>query len=274
MSCRLFSAQWLWWSQIIVSLERSHYTLWASLNLAGMREKCLAPNIFSENIVFWARIGWFIYQNKTSCFNFNDSLAQKIVATYRLCSEQLSSQHHYDYGMRAVKSVLTAAGNLKLKYPEENESVLLLRALMDVNMAKFLAQDVPLFQVTNFVPNQIAIVLAFLFYVCICWFTNCSVQVSCCCPQGIISDLFPGVVLPKPDYDLLLKALNDNIAKLNLQPVPWFIGKIIQVPRRSIALWYIRLTKWVWQVVILQPDKCTIIMCRCMRWCWCAMALW
>lgn len=47
--------------------------------------------------------------------------------------------------MRALKSILYAASRLKRLQPETKEDILCLRALCDVNIAKFLSMDLPLF---------------------------------------------------------------------------------------------------------------------------------
>jgi dynein heavy chain len=118
-------------------------------------------------------------------------IAIKVVASLKLSSEQLSSQDHYDFGMRSLKAILTACGNLRrqLDWPEDQIG---LRALNDVNLPKFTQNDIPLY-------------------------------------NGITNDLFPGVVTPAPDYTLLLENMTEVCKQRNLQPKAEFMKKCIEL---------------------------------------------
>jgi dynein heavy chain len=125
-------------------------------------------------------------------FENSKPLAKKMTQMYKLCSEQLSQQDHYDFGMRAVKSVLVMAGSLKRENPEIVEDVTLIRALRDSNLPKFLTQDAILF-------------------------------------KAILSDLFPGVEIPEHDYGIFLKTIEECTAARDLQVIPAQSAKVIQL---------------------------------------------
>jgi len=72
-------------------------------------------------------------------------LAIKFVTLYQLSSELLSKQFHYDWGLRAVKSVLRVAGKLKRGEPHLDEGQILMRALRDFNTPKIPSHDTPIF---------------------------------------------------------------------------------------------------------------------------------
>ena len=79
-------------------------------------------------------------------FSTAKSLSRKVVQLYKLSSEQLSQQNSYDFGMRGVKSVLSMAGNLRRKFPDQSEEMVLISAMSDSNLPRMIAEDRLLFK--------------------------------------------------------------------------------------------------------------------------------
>ena len=119
-------------------------------------------------------------------------LASKFYGLYSLLSELLSKQLHYDWGLRAVKSVLVVAGGFKRAEPDLPEQELLMRALRDFNVPKIVAQDNVIF-------------------------------------FGLLRDLFPGMDPPRKVDPELEKAVQSAARDRKLNPDEDFCIKAVQL---------------------------------------------
>mmetsp|Transcript_18885 Transcript_18885/g.22437 ORF Transcript_18885/g.22437 Transcript_18885/m.22437 type:complete len:4042 (-) Transcript_18885:161-12286(-) len=119
-------------------------------------------------------------------------LAKKTITLYNLMTQQLSKQDHYDYGLRNLKAVLNMAGTLKRADPNLNEEVIMMRALRDMNLPKFIRDDERLFRL-------------------------------------LLSDLFPGLDIPVSTYEQLDMALRRDLLRKGLQEHEFLIYKMIQL---------------------------------------------
>ncbi|XP_062957128.1 dynein axonemal heavy chain 11 [Cynocephalus volans] len=120
------------------------------------------------------------------------SLARKFITLYTLCKELLSKQDHYDWGLRAIKSVLVIAGSLKRGDKNRPEDQVLMRALRDFNMPKIVTDDIVVF-------------------------------------LGLVGDLFPALDVPrkrKPQFEQIVR---QSTLELHLQPEESFILKVVQL---------------------------------------------
>jgi len=129
-----------------------------------------------------------------------EDLSFKFNELYRLCEEQLSKQRHYDFGLRNILSVLRTAGNSKrAEGKDASEEMIMCRTLRDMNLSKFVAQDIPLF-------------------------------------LGLLKDIFPKQVrIPKQTYATIEKSVKKFLKERNLlEEADWFI-KIIQLYETSLV---------------------------------------
>jgi dynein heavy chain len=122
----------------------------------------------------------------------NEFLGKKFFVLYGLCEQQLSKQAHYDFGLRNILSVLRTMGSSKRDNPDKSEVYLAMRTLRDMNMSKFVAEDVPLF-------------------------------------LSLIDDIFPGTKADKATFPDVEAAMAKVATAKGLQLHPTWLAKCVQL---------------------------------------------
>jgi dynein heavy chain len=125
-------------------------------------------------------------------------LAKKMTTLYAMMMQQMSKQDHYDFGLRNIKSVLGCAGNIKRSDPELPEPNMVMKAINDMNLPKWVAQDVPLY-------------------------------------TALLGDVFPGLELPNPSYGALETAIKKSLTDKGLQLHENCMKKVIQTYETKIT---------------------------------------
>merc|ERR1719318_1929613 len=128
-------------------------------------------------------------------FRTAEKLALKIVPFFRLCDEQLSQQSHYDFKLRALKSVLASAGNIKRERINQIKAVMAENGETNIDEGK-IAENLPEQEILiqsvceTMEPKLVAEDIPLLF--------------------SLLNDVFPGV-----DYQRShMEALKAEIAKI------------------------------------------------------------
>jgi dynein heavy chain len=186
----------------IILIKSCGYFITMNPGYAGRQELPENLKVLFRGVTMMRPDRRIIMMVKLSSVGYKDSenLSFKFNELYHLCEEQLSAQRHYDFGLRNILSVLRTAGNSKRQLiGEQYEEMILSRTLRDMNLSKFVAQDIPLF-------------------------------------KSLLKDIFPKNADPKKkEYALMEKAVNKIMKERNLSEAPdWFI-KIVQLYETSLV---------------------------------------
>ncbi|KAI5098641.1 cytoplasmic dynein 2 heavy chain 1, partial [Silurus meridionalis] len=129
-------------------------------------------------------------------FKQGKELARKLTAVFNLARELLTPQQHYDWGLRALKTVLKGCGNLlqlqRKQHTQVSESVLVVQALRLNTLSKLTFSDGARF-------------------------------------DGLLGDVFPAVDFNEVQYEELRVALHGAYEEAKLEIIPSQVRKALEL---------------------------------------------